>query len=142
MTKRKPKTPAKLANECAVDLQLLVRLKAADKDGNCQCVSCGVVKHWSELQGGHYIAAKNAATRLIEENIHSQCRQCNGYNMEMRHPIYTRYMDDMYGKEFVDELIAMIGKPHTWRKSEIAELHKEIKRQVEYFKRLMGITND
>lgn len=134
MTKRKPPTAAKLADKCATDLQLLVRLKAADSNGNCKCVSCGVVEHWSDMHGGHYIAAKNAATRLLEENIHPQCRQCNGFDMEKVHPVYTRYMDDMYGKDFVDELISKIAKPgerYRWRKSEILELHADVKRQID-----------
>ena len=139
--RKKIKTAAELSKDCAKALQLLVRLKAADSNGMCVCVSCGVIRHYTDMQGGHYIAAKNASTRLIEENINPQCRQCNGWDMETVHPIYTRHMELTYGRDFVDELIKMIKQPHRWSAKEIEQLHRDTLEQIEYHKQRLGVSN-
>ncbi|WP_131667409.1 recombination protein NinG [Psychrobacter pygoscelis] len=138
LAKRKPKTPAKLANECAVDLQLLVRLKAADSDGNCQCVSCGAIKHWSEMQGGHYVGRGVSATKLLEENINPQCRRCNIRATES-HVGYTLHMIETYGVDFIKHLRQMMTEVKKWRKTEILELHEDIKRQIAEQKTRLGV---
>ena len=129
MAKRKPKTLAKLANDCAIDLQLLVRLKAADIDGNCDCSSCGSTKHWSELQGGHYVGRGVNATKLLEENIHPQCRRCNIRSTES-HVGYALFMIETYGLDFIVRLREMMQEVKKWGKSDIVSSHADIKAQI------------
>ena len=111
MPKKKAKTVQKLRKEALTTLQKLVRLKAADDNGYCSCVTCGVTKHWNDgMQGGHFIAKGNGGRNmwaLVEENVHPQCAGCNGFgikfgNAESR---YTLYMEDMYGRDKVDEML-------------------------------------
>lgn len=90
--------------DAAVILQKYVRLKAADENGYCTCVTCKKVSHWKELQGGHFIKRKHISTKLMEENVHPQCGYCNGH-LRGNDILYTLYMVDMYGREFVDDLI-------------------------------------
>ena len=106
MAKRKPKNTAKLINEAAELLQKLVRMKAADDEGYCTCVTCGCVKHWKEAQGGHFIERGKSYSKLLEENIHPQCQGCNGFQMKNASYVlrYRRYMVEMYGEGFVQEL--------------------------------------
>ena len=55
MAKRKPPTISQEVEKAAVLLQRLVRLKAANENGYCTCVTCGVIKKWNdEMQGGHF----------------------------------------------------------------------------------------
>ncbi len=84
-------------------MQKLVRMKAADADGYCECVTCGVVKHYKQMDGGHYISRSYSFHSLREENIHPQCKGCNRY-MGKVHDDYRRYMVEMYGADFVDWL--------------------------------------
>ena len=89
-------------------LQKLVRLKAADDNGYCTCVSCGVVKKWNDdMQGGHYIP-KGASSywALQEENVQPQCKGCNMFGSKHgdASQMYTLYMIDMYGRDFVDNM--------------------------------------
>ena len=100
---KKLKTVAKLREEAAVLLQKLVRMKAADENGLASCVTCGKRQHYKEMDGGHFISRKWTATKLVEENIHPQCKGCNQY-ASGRHDDYSLYMVDTYGIEMVREL--------------------------------------
>ena len=130
MAKSKP--VGKLTDDAAVLLQKLVRLKAADENGYANCVTCGGNHHWKDLQGGHFIPRGNAATKLLEENIHCQCKGCNGFAMKHGDAAqrYTVYMIDMYGRDFVDELLATKGKPFKWFKPDLIDMIAEFKQQV------------
>jgi len=130
--KKKLKPIGKLTDEAAVLLQKLVRLKAADFEGNADCVSCGTTKHWKDLQGGHYIPRGNAATKLMEENIHPQCMGCNGFGMKYGDAAhrYTLAMVDFYGRDSVDQMLATKGQVHKWVRADLMELIAEFKQRV------------
>lgn len=100
---KKLKTVAKLREEAAVLLQKLVRMKAADENGLASCVTCGKRQHYKEMDGGHFISRKWTATKLVEENVHPQCKGCNQY-ASGRHDDYSLFMVDTYGIEMVREL--------------------------------------
>ena len=88
-------------------LQKLVRLKASDNNGYCECVTCGKVSKYTEMDGGHYIPKGNSSYwSLVEENIHPQCKGCNGFDMKHGTAAhrYTLYMIDTYGRDFVEDM--------------------------------------
>ena len=122
----KRKTIAALVNDAAAILQRIVRLKAADENGYCQCVTCGRVKMWNEMDGGHFISRKYTAHKLAEENIHPQCKGCNG-PMGGALDRYTLYMVDTYGRDYVDELIATKGQTRKYSRAEILEVIQDLK---------------
>lgn len=53
------------------------RRKGASFDGFNYCYTCGVRKHWKELQAGHYISRVYTNTRYYEPNLKPQCYSCN-----------------------------------------------------------------
>ena len=57
-----------------------IRLKYADSNGICQCISCTSRKHWKEIQCGHYMSRRYFATRWSEDNCRPQCVACNIFN--------------------------------------------------------------
>jgi hypothetical protein len=125
---KKRKTIAKLVNECAEILQRIVRIKAS-KNGYANCVTCGVNKPWQELQGGHFISRVKTAHKLLEENIHPQCGKCNGY-LRGNMVAYTLYMEDMYGRDFVEELLATQNQTKKYSRFEIEELKAALKQEL------------
>jgi hypothetical protein len=129
MPKKKPKTIAKLVEEAAVLLQKYVRLKAADENGYAKCVTCGVTKHWKELQGAHFISRAWTATKLMEENVNPCCQRCNGF-LSGNLIEYTRYMDEMYGKEFVDELRQLKHQTKKYTRAEVEEIKSELREKI------------
>ena len=139
---KKRKTIAKEIDAAAVLLQKLVRMKAADGSGICVCVTCGVSRHWKESQGGHFISRRYTQTKLTEENIHPQCYGCNGPASKdgVVTIKYTNFMVDMYGREFVDELLASKSNTKKYTRDEVAELVAEFKAQIKYQEnRLAGL---
>lgn len=86
-----------LANKVAVRLQLLRRLEESDGAGYCTCITCGVRKHYKEMQGGHFIERGRMATRLEPLNIFSQCPGCNMFGMKKASVVleYARKLDEI-----------------------------------------------
>lgn len=125
----KPKTIAKLVDDAAILLQKLVKLKAADENGYCKCVTCGKVEHWKLMDGGHFISRRWTALKLMEENIQPQCKGCNGF-LNGNMVAYTTYMIDTYGREFVDELQVLKHETKKHTRSEVLELIAELKAQI------------
>jgi hypothetical protein len=113
----KKKTLRALIDDVAKLLQKHVRLKAAvaaDKNGFIECVSCNKWFHWKDMQGGHWIERGKQATKIMEENIHPQCKGCNQYGMRHRTHVregYSKYMRDMYGDDFCDQMLIDSKKP-------------------------------
>ena len=133
MTKKK-KTIAKLVDDAAVVLQKLVRLKAADPHtGLVRCRTCGVSKHWKEMQGGHFISRKWTATKILEENIHPQCPSCNGgFGGKDKGNLieYTLYMQDTYGRDFVEELKRLKHQTKKYCRADVEAQIAEWKSQI------------
>ena len=127
-SKPKNKTSAQLKQECYRAIQKLARIAAADDQGYCSCVSCGVTKHYKDMQGGHFIPKGNSSYWALEiENIHPQCAGCNMWGM--RHGSaaqeYTMWMEDMYGRDFVKDMIAKKSSPVKRYKADYEQLLAE-----------------
>ena len=87
--------------------QLLRRLESADDNGYCSCVTCGKACRFNEGDGGHYIPKGDSSFWALEaENVHFQCKYCNGFGMRYGTAAsrYTLYMVDRYGRLFVDNM--------------------------------------
>ena len=131
----KKKTLRALIDDVAKLLQKHVRLKAAvaaDKNGFIECVSCNKWFHWKDMQGGHWIERGKQATKIMEENIHPQCKGCNQYGMRHRTHVregYSKYMRDMYGDDFCDEMLVDSKKPIKYFRPDLEDMVKELRRK-------------
>lgn len=86
-------------------IQLYVRLLETDKNGYGRCCSCGKVKSWAELNGGHFQPKGrnyNAAS-FEEDNVHIQCVECN-CTLCGNPAGYFKFMLDNYGEEVLEYL--------------------------------------
>ena len=102
-----------------------IRRKHADDNGYVSCVTCGITKHWKEMQAGHFIPqAQGDACRYIEENIHPQDYRCN-INLGGNGPEYNAYMLEMYGQEKIDELRRLSKTTVKLSISDLEELEAE-----------------
>ena len=67
-------------------------------------MSCGVRKHWKELQSGHYVAkSKGLSIYFDEQNNNPQCASCNIWrngNLDQ----YALYMIKKYGEGILEVL--------------------------------------
>lgn len=122
----KRKSIAALVEDAATILQRIVRMKAADENGIATCVTCGRREHWKDMDGGHYISRTYTAHKLLEENIHPQCKGCNRFGHRV-HDDYSRFMRETYGDEFVDWLSDSKRATAKWSRPDIEERIRELK---------------
>ena len=58
---------------------IYIRLRDANKDGFCKCISCQKINHWKDVDAGHFIGRRHLITRYDPKNVYAQCRYCNRY---------------------------------------------------------------
>ena len=99
-----------------------VRLREADEDGYNRCVTCGITKHWKELQAGHFVAqAQGNAARWDLRNIHPQCYRCN-INLGGNGAEYGPYIRAQFGDEAHDEIRRLAGQTRIMRRADYEEI--------------------
>jgi hypothetical protein len=57
-----------------------IRRKYANKDSMVKCYTCSTVRHWKEMQNGHFISRTYLVTRFDENNCRPQCVGCNMFH--------------------------------------------------------------
>ena len=147
MAKKKPPTIAQEVEKAAVLLQELVRLKAADDNGYCRCVTCGISRQWNDqMQGAHFIGRGRTSTKLqagaahVVENVHPACSGCNKFYHATTLGVlaYRRYMVDMYGEGAVDELEALSRTVKKYNRAEVADIKSDFQAQIKFHKTRIG----
>ena len=113
--------------------QLLRRLEEADDNGYCECVTCGVIKHYTEVHGGHWLPkGKSSYFSLDKRNVWPQCVGCNLFGM--KHGVaaqnYTMFMIDKFGKSQVDQMLADSNKPIKLYARDYREMIAEFNAQI------------
>lgn len=127
--------------KCLEAAQLLARISAADDNGFCKCVTCESVEHYKDMDGGHYISKGSSSYWSLEpENIHPQCKSCNGFGMKFRNAesIYTLWMIDMYGRSFVDDMHASKKNVKKMYKKDYEEFLTETNKLINFHKKRIG----
>ena len=99
---------------------IYIRTRDADWRGYCTCISCGVFKHWKEMQAGHFIHNTNACY-FDERNVNAQCPFCNTFKHGNLH-YYKRNLELKIGEEAVKELMDTKWKPHPFTQKELKEV--------------------
>ena len=80
-----------------------IRLKEANDNGFCKCVTCGSMWHWTALHNGHYVDRRHIATRYDERNCHPCCYHCN-VTLRGNLSKYRQFIIDKYGVKVLEEL--------------------------------------
>ena len=127
--------PETLRAKALKKLQLLARISAADDNGFSECVSCGIKKHYKEMDGGHFLPkGKSSYWALEVENVHPQCKSCNNYGMRYGSAAqsYTIWMEKYYGREFVEEMIRDQKKVKKIYAADYREMIKEWSALIKY----------
>ena len=80
-----------------------IRLKYSN-NGYCKCVTCGAIKHWKDIDCGHFIKRDHLLTRFMETNMAPQCRKCNRY-MGGREARFAQFIINVYGLSEFEKLM-------------------------------------
>lgn len=81
----------------------VVRLGSANENGFVKCATCPVVKHWKEMQCGHFQKRGNLMTRYDMQNLAPQCEDCNCFNDGMEKE-FAEFIDGFYGSGTAETL--------------------------------------
>ena len=81
----------------------VIKLSYADNNGYVMCVTCGDIKHISNIDCGHFQKRGNMATRYDPMNLAPQCITCNRFNRG-EDKKFAYYIDLKYGFGTSDEL--------------------------------------
>ena len=119
--------------------QKLVRLRAADENGICTCISCGIEKPWNQMHGGHFVKRENKATILHPLNVNPQCVKCNVY-LGGNTGGYRKELVKRHGEQPVLELEATrLRKDHVWDRRKLAELKVEYLAEIKKHEKRIGL---
>lgn len=100
-----------------------IRKRFADKDGMVACCTCGTIKHWTEMDAGHFIGRSCNTLRYHPMNAHAQCRSCNRGGRRIM--MYIKFMYEKYGAKFIDVLLPIEQQTHTWTEKELRKIIEE-----------------
>jgi len=128
-------------SKCLKAIQLLARISAADDNGYCACVSCGLINHYKSMDGGHYIPKGSSSYWALEvENVHPQCKGCNGFGMKYGAAAqeYTLFMIDTYGRDFVENMMATKANIKKIYKSEYVEMLAGFNKLIKHHRERIG----
>lgn len=120
---RRPKTPPK--KRVAKKIKISTLKKKADgifsqfiriRDKG-KCYTCGLQKHWREMQNGHFVPRQYLSLRYDEVNCHCQCYACNMlYNGQPS--AYAKRLEEDYGVGTVSRLESKRKDITIWRENE------------------------
>lgn len=116
---KKAKSPnkSKLRKKADSIFSTYIRLRDADKHGIVKCPLCGAKIFWKQAQNMHFIKRSCWLYRYDETNCHAGCYRCNVV-LSWNYILYTRFMQNLYWIETVDQMIANNKKLNKERSKE------------------------
>ncbi len=100
---KKPKTLSQLHKQFWQIFSEYSRRKLADRNGYVACCSCGQIRHWKQMDCGHYISRTHLAVKYDDMNNHAQCKGCNAFKQGNSVP-YRQFLVANYGEGAVKAL--------------------------------------
>ena len=99
---KKP-TASKLKKKLDTIFSQYIRLREADSNGNINCFTCGVNKHYKAMHAGHFQSRRHLSTRWDEINVQNQCPKCNLFSQGEQFK-FGLYLDSLYGEGTAEHL--------------------------------------
>jgi len=115
-----------------------VRLRAADDRGYGECYTCGAVRHWTEVDAGHFMSRACMSTRWEEKNVQFQCKRCNGFRSGEQY-LFSMHLDQQYGEGTAEELLRESKQTRKFSRQELEAMYHHYKRKVDELKSTKGL---
>lgn len=94
--KKKVVPISKLKTELDLIYSQYIRLRDSDHSGYSQCITCGKLEFYKQIQCGHFLSRRHFSTRWEPKNTHSQCKACNMFNQGLQWN-HSKYIEKRYG---------------------------------------------
>jgi hypothetical protein len=133
--KKKPKKDErqKLIAKLDAVFSEFIRLRDADKNGICKCITCGKFDHYTKMDAGHFVQRDCMGTRWAEENVNSQCPHCNRFRSGEQFA-HGQAIDRKY-KPGTASLLVVKGKSQChWELFELQKMFEYYRDQVKILK--------
>lgn len=98
-----------------------IRIRDANHNGLCKCITCDTIKHWKEMDAGHFQSRRYMATRYEEKNCHAQCQRCNQYGAGEQY-LHGQAINLLYGKGAAENIVMKSNFIQKMTKNELMEL--------------------
>lgn len=122
---RKGKTLAQLKKDLQKVFNAYIRQRDSKGGDYFICISCGVTKHVSQMNAGHYYSMGNfSVLRYDEDNVHGQCVACNNF----KHGNLLGYREGLLNKIGEERLRKLELRRHNVSKMGRFELELLIKK--------------
>lgn len=130
-TRKRKKLPTFKSLETKLDrvFSEYIRRRDADEEGRAACSTCRRVAHWKELQCGHWIKRQHRSTRWDDRNCAVQCGACNLYKSGAMDD-FAGYLLERYGKETVEELLALKRKTVKHTRADLEEMIERFQQKI------------
>lgn len=115
-----------------------IRLRDANENGFCKCVTCGSMWRWQALQNGHYIDRRHIGARYDERNCNSQCSSCN-IGLRGNLDKYKRAIISSYGVAVLEELESAKRSFEKWTIADYEEKIAYYREKVKIIRKEKGI---
>lgn len=106
-----------------------IRLRDSE-EGYVNCITCGKVKNWKEVDAGHFQTRAKYSTRWDERNVNAQCKGCNMVNGGQQY-IHGLEIDKKFGEGTANELVILSQKIRKFTQADLIGMIDHYKEQVE-----------
>lgn len=125
-TKAKKLSVGTLKRKAWKEFSIFIRTRRADEYGYVRCVTCGVRRHWKEVDAGHFLAGRYNSNLFDERGCNEQCKYCNGPKSS-NGPMYYKWMLANHGQEVIDELIRQNDETRKWNPGQLESIFLKYK---------------
>lgn len=136
--KSKKPTRSKLVQKADSVFSTYIRLRDSDKHGMVTCPLCWARIPRKKAQNMHFITRACWLYRYDELNCFAWCMRCNVI-LNWNYIIYTRYMQDKFWIEKVDEMIRESKKIHKLQTYELEEIINKYTDKIQKFARKLTL---
>lgn len=125
----KSKPLHKLEKDLWKHFSLYTRLKYADEFGNVVCYTCGIKKHYKEMQAGHFVKRSYKALKFSEKNVRVQCPRCNMF-LDGNQDEFAVRLEQEFGQGILQELHKLKWQEKRFTRSELESLITHYKEET------------
>tara|TARA_R110002012_G_scaffold114056_1_gene260172 strand:+ start:1537 stop:1920 length:384 start_codon:yes stop_codon:yes gene_type:complete len=99
------------------------------KNNIVQCSTCGIKKHWKEVDAGHFRSRRYMNTRWNPQNVFQQCKGCNNWGAGESY-LMGLHIDKIYGIGTADELIKLSREVKKFTTQDLLDMIDEYKNLI------------
>ena len=111
------------------------------RQGQCVCVTCGLVLPWSSgiggMHTGHFLGSRCFSIVFEEDNVAPQCSSCNRYHSG-RPELFTLWMKHVRGAEIIERLRRLKATARHFTREELVDMRIEFKRRLKEAEQVMA----